>query len=105
MPTTALTAEKPPRIRRRAVRLPHTPAGWLTAADLIQRDIFGSHASVDRAIVRPEDANPLPKPARDRVTNARYWREQDIAAWVERERERMAGRLVLPEAALAATRP
>lgn len=64
--------------------------------DLLERNIFGSSASVDRACIRQPDDNPLPKPARDRVTNARYWREQDIAAWVERERERMAGRLVLP---------
>jgi hypothetical protein len=73
--------------------------------DLLARNIFGSSASVDRACIRQPDDNPLPKPARDRVTNARYWREDDIAAWVERERRRMAARLVLPTNSQPRPRP
>ena len=100
MPTTATIAAAAAEQRQpsRRPRPQYTPPGWLTAADLIQRGLFGSAASLDRACIRPATENPLPTPARDALTNARYWREQDIAVWVERERERIAGRLVLPGA-------
>jgi hypothetical protein len=92
---TAATAEHHRQVRKR-LRAPIAPPGWLTTAELISRGYFGSTASVDRACARPMHDNPLPRPARDRVTNTRYWRVEEAEDWLARERERIAARLVLP---------
>lgn len=81
----------------RSRRIVLGPAGWLTAWDILERGLTGSHTSLDRLLARAVNDNPFPKPARDATTRVRFWREGDVTLWVELERQRRERRLLQPD--------
>jgi hypothetical protein len=69
----------------------------LDYAALKARGTFRSRATLHRALNRDSRDNPFPKPLRHTLTGRRYWREDQVSAWEERERERRALRVQLED--------
>lgn len=58
------------------------------SVELKKLGIVNSRTSLHRYLHREPNRNPFPQPLRNTETGRRYWREGDVAQWLERENRR-----------------
>jgi predicted DNA-binding transcriptional regulator AlpA len=70
-----------PNLNSTSVRL-------VDSVELKKLGVINSRTSLHRYLHREPNRNPFPQPLRHTETGRRYWREGDVAQWLERENRR-----------------